>query len=120
MYQVTIEPQHRLMCIRVDGFWTAAVMGDYLAELRRNVDALAAHGGCARILVDMSEYPIQSQPIAQGHARIIQHGKTEMKARTAVVMTSALSRLQAIRVARLAGHELFDDEASARRWLLAA
>ncbi|MHA6723923.1 hypothetical protein [Sphingomonas sp. RS2018] len=108
------------MRIEVHGFWPTDAIPSYLAELRRQTDALqVACGGCRRILVDMSDYPIQSQAVAEAHANIIAHGKTAMKAFTAVVMTSALSRLQAKRMAQLAGHELFDDEASARAWLLA-
>ncbi|MDP1027092.1 hypothetical protein Q5H91_07700 [Sphingomonas sp. KR1UV-12] len=118
MYTVTIEPALHLLRIRVAGFWSAAVMKAYVAELVRQAEALGRTGGCRRILVNMSDYPIQAQAIADGHARIIAHGKTVMKAHTAVVMKSALSRLQAMRVADLAGHELFDDEVSARRWLM--
>jgi hypothetical protein len=119
MFTVTIEPPHQLMRIEVQGFWQRDTMRAYLAELGRQVDALAAYGGCRRILVNMSDYPIQSAEIAQGHARIVAHGKTEMKAATAVVMKSALSKLQAKRMANLAGQELFDDEPAARRWILA-
>jgi hypothetical protein len=118
MYTVTIEPSHHLMRIRVEGFWAAEVMAAYVAELGRQTEALRKTGGCGRILVDMSDYPIQSRAIADGHARIIAHGQRTMNARTAIIMTSALSRLQAMRVAHLAGHELFDDETSAMRWLL--
>jgi hypothetical protein len=119
MFTVTNEPEHRLMRIEVHGFWTPDTMRAYLTELGAKASALGSIGGCRRILVDMSDYPIQSQAIAEGHARIIAHGKTEMRAKTAVVMTSALSKLQAKRMARLAGQELFDDEPAARHWLLA-
>lgn len=119
MFTVAIEPENRLLRIAVHGFWSEKVMREYVAELGRQTEALGHHGGCRRILVDMSDYPVQSQAIAEGHARIIAYGRTEMKAVTAVVMTSALSRLQARRIANLAGRELFDDEASAREWLLA-
>lgn len=118
MYTVTIDPALHLMRIWVGGFWSAGVMTAYEAELRRQAQALGRSGGCQRILVDMSQYPIQAQNIADAHARIIARGKKMMRARTAVVMTSALSRLQALRVADLASEELFDDEVSARRWLL--
>lgn len=94
-------------------------MPRYIAALGEQAEALVPYGGCRRILVDMSDYPIQSQAVAEGHVRIIAHGKNKMRAHTAVVMTSALSKLQAKRMANLAGHELFDDEASARAWLLA-
>jgi hypothetical protein len=118
MYTITIESEHRLMRIEVSGFWSSDVFPGYLAELRRHVEALAPSGGCRRILVDMSRYPIQPKDVAQAHANIIAHGKSEMKACTAVVMSSVLSKLQAKRMANLAGRELFDDEPSARHWLL--
>lgn len=118
MYALTIEPARDLMRIKVAGFRSAAVMTAYIAEERRQVEALGRSGGCQRILVDMSQYPIQASEIAEAHAKIIARGKKVMKARTAVVMTSALSRMQAMRVTDLAAAELFDDELSARRWLL--
>ncbi len=119
MYSVTIEPAHRLLRIRVDGFWSMEVMTAYVAELRQQSDALRNAGGCERILVDMSDYPIQSRAVADGHAQIIARAKAMTNTRTALVMKSALSRLQAMRVADLAGDQLFEDEASARAWLLA-
>lgn len=118
MFTVTIEPAHQLMRIEVRGFWTPDTMRAYVGELGTKAGALGLSGGCRRILVDMSDYPIQAQAIAEAHVRIIGHGKTEMGAITAVVMTSALSKLQAKRMAKLAGHELFDDEPAAREWLL--
>lgn len=108
-----------MMRIEVHGFWTLDTMRAYVAELGGKARALREAGGCHRILVDMSDYPIQSQAIAEAHASIINHGKTELGAVTAVVMKSALSKLQAKRMAKLAGHELFDDEPAAREWLLA-
>ncbi len=116
-FAVSIEPEKRLMHIVVRGFWPANVLPNYSAALRRNVEALAPHGGCKRILVDMSDYPIQSQDVAEAHSRIIRHGRTEMRAVIAIVMTSVLSRLQAKRIANVAGNELFDDEVTARAWL---
>ncbi len=120
MYTVTIEPEHHLMRIEVVGFWSVSIIPDYVAELTRQIGALESSGGCQRILVDMTNYPIQAQAIAKAHARIIDYGRNDLKASTAVVMTSALSKLQAKRMANLAGHELFDNEESAREWLLAA
>lgn len=119
MFIVTTEPAYQLMRIEVQGFWTRETMRAYVAELGKRTKTLDSCGGCRRILVNMSAYPIQAPDIAQGHVRIVLHGKTEMKAATAVVMTSALSKLQAKRMANLAGHELFNDESTARTWLIA-
>ncbi|MFD1789028.1 hypothetical protein ACFSC3_15805 [Sphingomonas floccifaciens] len=119
MYSITVEPECQLMRIAVSGFWPSEILPGYIAELHRQTEGLKPFGGCRRILVDMSDYPIQSQEVAQAHARIIAYGKDALRAATAVVMTSPLSKLQAKRMANLAGHELFDEEAGARAWLLA-
>lgn len=120
MYTVTVEPEHHLMRIEVVDFWPVSIIPHYVAELNRQIGALELSGGCQRILVDMTRYPIQSQAVAKAHAKIIAYGRNDLKALTAVVMTSALSKLQAKRMANLAGHELFEDEESARAWLLNA
>ncbi len=118
MFTVTIEPRHRMIHVTIVGFWSMDVLPAYVAELRRQTDALAAVGGCRRILVDMTDYPIQSQEVAEAHAQIIGYAKRKLGAPTAVIMPNALSKLQAKRMANLAGRELFDDAASARAWLL--
>ncbi|WP_294290417.1 hypothetical protein [uncultured Sphingomonas sp.] len=65
----------------------------------------------------MSDYPIQSQDIAGANSRIIRHGLTTIRAATKIVIVSVLSRVQAKRIANVAGNELFDDEAAACAWL---
>lgn len=117
-YAVAIEPENRLMRVVVRGFWSVAMLPDYVAELLRQVAALKAGGGCDRVLVDMSDFPIQSRDIADAHCRYILHSRTETGASTAIITNGVFSRLQAKRMAHVAGHELFEEEASARSWLL--
>ncbi|KQN26691.1 hypothetical protein ASE86_11550 [Sphingomonas sp. Leaf33] len=117
-YAVAIEPDHRLLHVAVRGFWSAAMLPGYIAELLRQIAVLDTGQGCDRVLVDMTDYPIQSREIAEAHCRFIVHGRTHVGAATAIVMRSVLSRLQAKRMANIAGHELFDDEPAARAWLM--
>jgi hypothetical protein len=119
MYAVSIHPEHQLMKIRVEGFWSMDTMTEYAAELRRASTALVAKSGaCRRILVDMSAYPIQSSDVAAGHAAALDYASSRLGAAAALVLPSALSRMQAGRVVRSQGHQIFADEKSALNWLL--
>jgi len=117
VYDVEIDPARKLLIIRLAGFWTPETMKAYQAEVRRKASALHRAGGCERILVDMSDYPIQSAEIAEGHASALRHAADTLCAKAAIVMTSALSKLQASRVATSTGHRFFTDETLAFAWL---
>lgn len=118
MFTVLTDPNRNLLSIKVTGFWTEQTMADYFAHLRKQSSALRSAGGCSRILVDMTDYPIQSQVIADGHHAALKFAGETVGARAAVVMKSGLSRLQAARVTKSSGHRLFDDIASATEWLM--
>lgn len=119
MYTVLTDPSRNLLSIKVTGFWTEQIMAEYLVHLRKQSTALRTTGGCTRILVDMTDYPIQSQAIADGHQAALKFASEAMGARAAIVMKGGLSRLQASRVAKSSGHRLFDDITSASQWLMA-
>lgn len=118
MFTVLTDPSRNLLSIKVTGFWTDQTMANYLTHLRSQSSTLRSTGGCSRILVDMTDYPIQSQAIADGHHAALKFAAETLGARAAVVMKSGLSRLQAARITKSSGHQLFDDIASASEWLM--
>ncbi|MGC5799530.1 hypothetical protein [Sphingomonas sp. NFX23] len=118
MYEISSDPARQLLIVRVSGFWTREIMATYRAEVGQQASVLRQAGGCKRILVDMSHYPIQSGDIADGHAAALRFARETLGARAAIVMTSALSRLQATRVATSSGHRLFNDDVAAMTWLM--
>lgn len=118
MFRVSIDPSRNLLTIELKGFWTATIMAEYMLALRQQSSTLRAVGGCKPILVDMSSYPIQSFTIAEGHAAALRFAKETVGARAAIVMTSALSKLQASRVANSSGNEFFDNQNAALAWLM--
>jgi len=109
MYEVSIDRAKQLMTVRVSGFWTREVFKAYAAEAARHADVLRRGGGFRSLLIDMSDFPLQAAAIADLHGQLLIATQQRYGVNAAVVMRSALSRLQAARVAKLTGNDLFDD-----------
>lgn len=118
MYSVTIDPSRHLMTVTVSGFWKEETFKSYIAEAARATAELQRRGGFGLLLVDMSDYPLQGQAVAEMHGKLMLAAQQRYGVKAAVVMRSALSRLQAARVAKLTGNDLFDDADSAIEALL--
>lgn len=113
MYTISVDPTGALMTVRMSGFWDEKTFRAYAAEVAGCTKRLLATGRFRSLLIDMSDFPIQSQAQAEMHGKLLRAGQERHGFRTAIVMRSALSRLQASRVARLTGSQLFDDVESA-------
>jgi hypothetical protein len=118
MYAIVADQELRMLRIVLRGFWTAEVMARYLSEVRRAMGSLVQTGGCKYVLIDMLDFPIQSKEIAEAHANALRAVKQTGDTRVALILQSALSRLQAARVATDTGHQSFASEAEAMAWLL--
>lgn len=116
-FDVREEPGRRLLHVVLRGFWDGGVMDEYMEKVRAAIGKLRRTGGCRYVLIDMVDFPIQSKAIAEGHAENLRALKRVGDARVALVMQSALSRLQAARVASDTGQRCFGTEAEARAWL---
>ncbi len=108
MFDVAIDRNRHLMTIRVSGFWDAGTFRTYAAATAAKAKELHRGGGFAALLIDMSDYPLQAKEIADRHGVLLTGAKQHYGCRVALVMRSALSRLQATRVAKLTGSELYD------------
>lgn len=118
MFEITADQDRQLLWIRMWGFWDAEMMSVYLQEVRRKLRHLQTSKGCRSILIDMTDYPIQSRDVAEGHAANLRVVRDRGEARVALVMQSALSKLQAARVAHDTGHATFPTEQDALAWLM--
>ncbi|MEG3089208.1 hypothetical protein [Sphingomonas sp. PB4P5] len=118
MFEVTIDGRRKLLHIVMQGFWNDDTMARYSEIVVQKSSELRRAEGCKRILINMSDFPIQSKKIAEGHAAFLRTVRDRGEARVALVMQSALSKLQAARVASDTGHSTFADEAEALAWLM--
>lgn len=117
MFEITADQSRRLLHIRMWGFWDAATMAAYSVEVKNKMASLLRGLGCKSILIDMIDYPIQSKEIANTHADFLRVVRDRGESRVAIVMQSALSKLQASRVANDTGHRTFDTIVEAQAWL---
>lgn len=117
MFEVTADHQSRMLRIVLRGFWSDADMARYNVEVGRTMAELRNTGGCRTILIDMVDFPIQTQAIAEAHAAKLRVVKQTTDIRVALIMPSALSRIQAARVASDTGHRTFASEGEAMAWL---
>lgn len=119
MFEVTADPDLRMLRLTMRGFWDDSTMAAYLKAMRKAMGDLLRGGGCRYLLIDMTDYPIQSKQIAESHGEQLRATKQVEGMRVALVMQSALSKLQAKRVAADTGHRTFESEEAALAWLLA-
>lgn len=116
-FTIRIAPERKLLEIEYRGYWDAATLQRYDAELRRKLSALrscgCAHGEHVTIL-DMRSFPVQSQEMLAGLGAMTINPVFRSR-RVAVVLSSALGKMQAKRTAPDYG--MFDDREEAAAWL---
>jgi len=117
MFEVKAIHEQRLLRIAMRGFWDASTMTAYSKAVRQEMAELQRTGGCQYVLINMIDFAIQSKEIADGHALNLRLVKERGVARVALVMQSALSKLQAARVVSDTGHLAFATEKDALDWL---
>lgn len=117
-FELQADQARQMLRIVMRGFWTEETMAAYSIAVREKMAELLRGRGCRRILINMSDFAIQSQKVAEGHAANLRVVRDRGEARVALVMQSALSKLQAARVASDTGHSTFTTEAEALLWLM--
>jgi len=120
MFAIETDPDRNLLAITMRDFWTTQIMAEYNGAVRKAIAELRRGGGMIHVLIDMRDFGIQSAEIAEGHADNLRAVARVGDARVALVMQSALSKLQAARVAHDTGHATFASTDAALAWLYAA
>jgi hypothetical protein len=118
-FDIATDDDLKLLRVTLRGFWDGATMADYMQCIRAAMADLQRIGGCELILINMSDYPIQTKDVADGHAANLHAVKKLGAAKVALVMQSGLSKLQARRVVEDTGHRAFNSEEEALAWLCA-
>lgn len=93
MFSIAFDRENRLLRLTISGFWdddtTAAFVRDLMAA-----SVKAQRQGPFRVLSDAREFAVQSPEVVQRFRRLAEGGSAE---RTAILVDSALARLQAQR-----------------------
>lgn len=117
MFEVETDHRRRLLKVTMTGFWTAETMASYYSAARKEFEALERTAGSKYVLINMAAYSVQSPKIAEEHAAYLRVFLEQGRARVAVVMPSALARMQAARVSSNLDYGIFKDEHEAMDWL---
>jgi hypothetical protein len=118
MYSVKVDKNNCLIDIKLTGFWSNRTMSDYVSTLNNEFRQIGSSGRGLRIIVDMSDYPVQSVEVVQKHANLMDHGTRVMGAKIAIILKSALARMQATRLVANQGQRSFTSKSLALAWLL--
>jgi hypothetical protein len=117
MYAIRYDPGDRILHLRLEGFWGAATLAGFTAELLVRTTALRLRGTVYGVLSDSSRFAIQSPLVSQGFERIMARGAQTHRGPTAVVVASVLNKLQAERTLKGDRTRISLDAEEARAWL---
>lgn len=116
-FTIRIDAPRKYVEIRLRGQWDEATARRFERELRAALPALPRGGcpiGAQNTLFDSTEYAVQSQDVSAVLAGMAGDPSIGSR-RIAVLVSSALSKLQTRRVAP--GYGVFDDRDAAMAWL---
>ena len=111
------EPRQKLLRINLSGHWDQDTLSRFEVAMAGSLRA-AAVAGPVRLLIDARRHGVQSQATAAALQRLAATGRDAVL-RTAVVVESAVHKLQANRINAEAHHRVFESESHATNWLLA-
>ena len=117
MYAIRYDRAETLLLLTLTGMWTLDVAARFQAEMIVAAAAATKAAGRLRILSDCRDFPVQSREVTDA----IADGPPSDPSRpshTAVVVGSALGRMQANRTISNDRVRIFTDLNDARAWLL--
>ncbi len=120
-FSVSVDPESRLLHIRVWGFWCLDEAIEYRKRLSRAMDILGI-GDSWNIIADVRLFPVQPAPVQRIHSELMQRAVQKGMAKAANIVGGKLTRIQIEKLAESAwpekGHfEYFDSEEEAEIWL---
>lgn len=117
MYTIAFDAQSRTLQLKLEGFWSAATLAGFAAELISKTTALRTRYPEFAILSDSSCFPVQSPDVARGFEQLMMGGAKAHTGSTAVVVASVLNKMQAERSLPGTRVRVFMSADEARRWL---
>lgn len=117
-FTVEVDRSSGLILATTFQFWTLATLELFEAAVMAEQEAVRRSGLPPLFLIDVRQHGVQSREVVEGLQRFA-NSANGRATKTAVVVESALYRLQAARIGSVPHHAIFRDERDARDWLLA-
>lgn len=120
MFRVDFRPHTNRIVIHVRDFWTMDMIPGFAAEVGAKIQEARAVSGDFDVLVESLDFPVQANDVADLLPSIMRGGMALTSGRSAVIVGSQLSKLQAERTLTHSRVKVFLARAEAEAWLAAA
>ena len=118
-FTIEVDRSSGLISAAAYEFWTLATLELFKARVRAEQDAIRRSGLRPLFLIDVRQHGVQSKEVVEGLQAFARSANCRAT-KTAVVVESALYRLQAARIGAEPDHAIFRSDDEARHWLLAS
>jgi len=116
-FTIEIDRRRRLVRLTLVGFWEMSFVGQFVNAVDEAVPRLGCQPGEHDVLVDLSQFAIQTQQVFSACQSFVFHAPNPPR-RLALVSGTGLARMQFKRVIDPARNQrIFDSVAEADAWL---
>jgi len=117
-FEIVLDTHRRLLTVTLRGFWDVQTYRAYDAELTAQLARLNQIRAAKACLVDAREFAVQSKEVADLMMEGVAKRLPLYPERTARLVSCAISRSQAARMANTTNQRVFESPADALDWLL--
>ena len=117
-FTIEVDRSSGLICAAAYEFWTPAILERFKVSVQVEQEVTRRSGLRPLFLVDVRQHGVQSKEVVES-LQAFANSSSWRATKTAVVVESALYRLQAARIGSGPNHAIFRSVDEARQWLLA-
>ena len=120
-YEISLDETRNILKFRAWGFWDTDVARRFEQEWTAKVEAISAKHNDWYVLVDLADFPAQSEEVQQLTYEMMELEKHHGVKKEAHLVSKAITKLQIARIARdtnLPENSFFQSEDGAIHWLL--
>ena len=120
MYDIMVESENNLIIVALEGFWSESDFERFIADQHAAHSQLKCPIGKHLLLCDLTKLNVSTSNVAERSAVDLNSEGPRDAQRVAIVISSALLKLQMLRLLTRANAKIFDDISSAREWLFSS
>lgn len=116
MYQISLDEERRVLRAELTGLWDLETLDSYASERTAKLKSAGWRTGEFDDLVDLRKHHVQAKEVAAKGDEYCLSAEPRPR-KLALIVTSALSRMQVARIVDGTVEKLFDNEQAALDWL---
>lgn len=116
-FSVSVDRERAELHFVTSGLFDSASMHAFIVEVGKAIKPMLDEGIAIRALGDLRGYVTQTQEIGATMAKTLANAEKAGIERTAIIINSAILKLQYKRVSEGRNVEIFENEADALAWL---